>query len=502
MSRFGVRPYPASAEGLSGYLLRLAELNGLVSLDEVVAICSSKVSNRGKPERWSLSHVGWILDGFSQRLGRTCEAESEQFERQHTVQGIEDPIRMVRDLRVSTPRFCIDCLLENEFMDWRWSLGHLAHCPVHSSPLIDTCPSCQSQLSWASELLHKCPNCKTPWDSQRSLHQQVSDFEMHLWNQLTEESLGNAEALREISAAMMLVARPFDSMIDPLSRFPATSNLWRIASTAFQILQDPCSVSEIIRMRAERGASLGFQSELNQRLAQVPPMKGAAPLAINPSGDNPKITLTEDKSEFVTNKRVQLNQERETRSLEYQIDARGLAQVIGIPMTELRYCLENCCITPLNQTHVVRQQIFDIRDLDGLSEVIGQRNDKGAATLVAMTDIRLDCNLTSFGRLLASVWSREVKGRLFWSNNVPIIEIDENTLDNWLGAELRAQCSGNLECYRVMAALHCGKSKLMSLVSGGRLECVDWVRGGRDQIVGASYLAYVESLAENLPVTE
>ena len=503
MSRFGVRPYPARGESLSGYLLRLAELNGLFSLDEVVAICSSKVSNRGKPERWSLSHVGWILDGLSQRLGRDCEAESEQFEREYRIEGIEDPIRMVRDLRVSTPRFCIDCLLENEFMDWRWSLGHLAHCSVHSTPLIDTCPSCQSQLSWASELLHKCPNCKTPWNSQKSFHQGISDFEMNLWNELTDESLGNPEALREISAAMMLVARPFDSMIGPLNRFPATSNLWEIASTAYQLLQDPCSVYEIIRMRAKRAASLGFHSSLQLRLAQVPPMKGAAFRATNPSGDIPEIRLGEDRIEFVANKRVQLNQEREVRNLEYQIDARGLAHVIGIPMTELRYCLDCRCITPLNSTHVVRQQVFDIRDLGSLSEVLGHTNDGGAnSALVSMNDVRLDRNLTSFGRLLAAVWSREIKGHLFWSAEVLSIEIDESTLDNWLRAELRGQCSGNLECYRVMAALHCGKSTLMSLVSGGRLECVDWVRGGRDQIVGASYLAYVESLVESLPVTE
>lgn len=494
MSRFGVRPYPAGGEGLSGYLLRLAELNGLVSLDEVVAICSSKVSNRGKPERWSLSHVGEIMDGLSQRLGRDCEAEAQQFEHQHTVQGIEDPIRMVRDLRVSTPRFCIDCLLENEFLDWRWSLGHLAHCPVHRAPLIDTCPSCQSRLPWASELLRKCPNCKTLWDSQKNPHQQISDFEMNLWTQLTEESLGAPDALREVSAAIMLVARPFDSMIAPLNRFPATSNLWRVASTAYQLLQDPCSGSEIIRKRAERNEPLGFELSLSQRLAQVPPMKGSASLATNPSGDMPEILLEEDKSEFVTNKRNQVNRDRAIRDLEYQIDARGLAQVIGIPMTELRYCLKSHCITPLNNTHVVRQQIFDIRDLHCLSELVGQNNDSGASTLVSMNDVRLDRNLTSYGRLLAAVWSREVKGRLFWSNNVPTIEIDENTFDKWLGAELRAQCSGNLECYRVMAALHCGKGRLMSLVSAGRLECVDWVIGGRDKITGASYLEYLDSL--------
>lgn len=77
---------------------------------------------------------------------------------------------------------------------------------------------------------------------------------------------------------------------------------------------------------------------------------------------------------------------------------------------------------------------------------------------------------------------------------MPTIEIDEGTLDNWLAAELRTQCSGNLECNRVMAALHCGKSKLMSLVSAGNLECVDWVTGGRDEITGESYFEYMQGL--------
>ncbi len=45
-----------------------------------------------------------------------------------------------------------------------------------------------------------------------------------------------------------------------------------------------------------------------------------------------------------------------------------------------------------------------------------------------------------------------------------------------------------------MAALHCGKSKLMSLVAAGDLECVDWEKGGRDQITGRSFSYYVRNL--------
>jgi hypothetical protein len=198
--------------------------------------------------------------------------------------------------------------------------------------------------------------------------------------------------------------------------------------------------------------------------------------------------------EFVTAKRKVINGNSANSELENQITASSLSHALGISMRDLRWSIEAGCVTALNDTEVIRQKIFDIRGLTTLPTTQDKKLERQATTIVGTSDLRLDRHLTGFGRLLAKVWSRELCGYVFWENDLPKIVVGETDFSEWLREELEVHCSKNVECYLVMAALHCGKSKLMSLVAAGELECVDWAKGGRDQITGRSFSCYVRNL--------
>lgn len=492
--RFGVRPFPESKESLAGYLVRLGRRNGLASLQEVVGLCDSRLSAKARPDKWDSGHCKRICEGLAFRLGRDSKQIIEHFQHEFVLAQAIDPLRMIKNLKTGMPRICTRCTSRDGFMDWRWGLGHLAHCQEHQTSLVDCCPSCSAQLSWTPELLERCPFCKIPWSEAVQKKQRISKLETTLWSEAVDGQLGDAELLREISSSMVLMARPFDSTLDPINGVPLTRNLWQLTASAYTFLAAKEYQKALTKERSKRKALPGIGSELSQRLSLIPPMRRANSKLPTYLDNELEIHKESGRMEFVSAKRKVINGNGSDAELENQITASSLSYALGISMRELQWSIEAKCMTALNDTQVIRQKVFDIRDLATLPTIQDRKLERQATTVVAMNDLRLDRHLTGFGRLLARVWRRELCGYVFWENDLPKIVIGETDFSGWLREELEVHCSQNVECHLVMAALHCGKSKLMSLVAAGELECVDWEKGGRDQITGRSFLRYMRHL--------
>jgi len=481
-------------ESLAGYLVRLGKRNGLASLQEVVGLCDSRLSAKARPDKWDTGHCKRICEGLAFRLGRDSKQIIEHFQHEFVLAQAVDSLRMIKNLKTGMPRICTRCTSKNGFMDWRWGLGHLAHCQEHETPLVDCCPSCGNQLSWKPELMERCPSCKSTWSEAVQKKQRISKLEMTLWSEAVDGHLGDAELLREISSSMVLMARPFDSTLDPINGVPLTPNLWQLTASAYAFLAAKECQKTLTKERSKRKALPGIGSELSQRLSLIPPMRRANSKLPACADSELQIHTENGRMEFVTAKRKVINGNGSNAELENQIAASSLSYALGISMRELQWSIEAGCVTALNDTHVIRQKVFDIRDLATLPTIQDKKLEGQATSIVEMNDLRLDRHLTGFGRLLAKVWKRELCGYLFWENDLPKIVVGETDFSEWLRVELEVHCSKNVECYLVMAALHCGKGKVMSLVAAGKLECVDWEKGGRDQITGRSFSCYVRNL--------
>ncbi len=423
--RFGVRPFPASMESLAGYLVRLGRRNGLTSLQEVVRLCDSRLSAKARPDKWDAGHCNRICEGLAFRLGRDSKQIIEHFQQEFVLAQAVDPRRMIKNLKTGMPRICTRCTSTNGFMDWRWGLGHLAHCQEHQTPLVDCCPSCSKQLSWKPELLEGCPSCKITWSEVVQKKQPISKLEMTLWSQAVDGHLGDAELLREISSSMVLMARPFDSTLDPINGVPLTLNLWQLTAAAYTFLAAKESQKTLTKERSKRKALPGIGSELSQRLSLIPPMRRAKSKLPTYPGNELEIHKESGRREFVTAKRKVINGNGPDAGLENQITASSLSYALGISMRELRWSIEAKCMTALNDTQVIRQKVFDIQDLATLPTIQNKKLEGQATTIVGMNDLSLERHLTGFGRLLAKVWRRELDGYLFWENDLPKIEISK-----------------------------------------------------------------------------
>jgi hypothetical protein len=144
--RLLVRPLRAANEGLQGYLLRLAEANGLVG---------SKQLWSGRPPSADLILERMGKDHCSEH-GHVLAPVLSQF-------SPEKGSRPLWNRHYS--RYCPECLEELERWKWEWELTLVTSCPTHKVRLVDVCKACSKKLDWRRKSLAKC-NCGAPLPSR------------------------------------------------------------------------------------------------------------------------------------------------------------------------------------------------------------------------------------------------------------------------------------------------------------------------------------------------
>jgi TniQ len=168
-------PKPQPRESLPGYVLRLTEENSYDLPHWIPERAGLKVDPRGG--RWA------------ELWGPTCkmlrlreitglnETELESLRRQLAPRAI---------VRLQTPKICSPCLEEESWCRKAWDVLAFTACPKHRVVLIDHCPHCSAQLSWARSSVSVCA-CGYDWRRIR-VHESVTDREIayvrrlvHLW---------------------------------------------------------------------------------------------------------------------------------------------------------------------------------------------------------------------------------------------------------------------------------------------------------------------------------
>lgn len=131
------RPTRKPNEGMYGFLLRLAEANGLFGISQLLPGRKSSIDTlerRLGTQRWPQNRT--MLDPILPQL-------TSRFRN-----------RPLWNQRHS--RYCPCCLGESPLWRWEWELTLFVCCPEHGVELVEHCPRCGKKLNWRRQSLTTC----------------------------------------------------------------------------------------------------------------------------------------------------------------------------------------------------------------------------------------------------------------------------------------------------------------------------------------------------------
>ena len=149
--RFLVRPSPDPEESLTGYVLRVAEQNGLRGFGQWLQglghDCRTHVPKSLVPDLVAM--LGVSDDGLN--------AMAYDLEKADKTCWVRGDVRMPwRDVSPRWATLCPACVQETGRTRAIWDVWLVTACPVHAVQLVDRCPGCGRRLTWTRPGLARC----------------------------------------------------------------------------------------------------------------------------------------------------------------------------------------------------------------------------------------------------------------------------------------------------------------------------------------------------------
>lgn len=432
-----VRDRPEPGESFHGYLLRLADYNGRKSVERLfkeygVAVKPSLLSTPTE----ALREYGSIVASL---IGITDEELSNYFIDEMELPWLFDDTRMIKDIRVKQLRLCPYCLTKgsNPAIQFDWSLLPVTHCEQHKVELIDTCPHCGKSLKWVCSVFSGCSECGFQWSTIPSPPPELKLKENQFQQLRNGKNTEIHSWLRGFCVEVMRAARPND----------------RYYESIFEVPRHLANVSAL---------SLCAYGREN------------TPIDVAPEGwVKPRRLLHED-------------------TLSYHVKFDGLADTLGIPSKHVSPLVENGIITPLIDTPVTRDQIFDVRDAEVLIDKLRKARKIDSWLKIGPTDPLLPLFDCSFGKLLSRALGSNTVAIEDNAGGLGAIYLPSDTLHRYLTEQLRQIDGTTLSFQRAQKILCLTSSEVDSLVRGGLLH-----RGrhssSSEQMCGSSILELLQS---------
>jgi hypothetical protein len=147
-----VTPAPHPIESLTGYILRLTEVNGYPSTAYVLASMHG-VWFRGAIGRLDATPLMEIAGVSSRDVERLTLLPENQTRGYIRIFGNDLP---TYEVSIRRPRICPLCLAEGSSCEAFWELSQAVACPVHRVMLANRCDCCQRTLSWTRRKVAQC----------------------------------------------------------------------------------------------------------------------------------------------------------------------------------------------------------------------------------------------------------------------------------------------------------------------------------------------------------
>lgn len=154
--RVPIRVVPLVNESLRGFLMRLAERNGVSGADRILndAIGGARLPITTRRALALADYCRCDVPEFFQLFG--IEQRSIDGSRQWRLAG--EWITKDYFLRSSRPSVCPLCLAEGGFLRGQWEVTFYVACPLHSIMLVERCSSCGKGLTPHRRRIDRC-NC-------------------------------------------------------------------------------------------------------------------------------------------------------------------------------------------------------------------------------------------------------------------------------------------------------------------------------------------------------
>lgn len=487
-----LRPYPKKTERLNEYLMHLACINGFFKLTEFHKKLGVNVIKQAGMGLWSEHHLVALNDALSKALGRSCIDVIALHQRTPDVDWLFAPDRTLAELVVDFPRICLPCVKENEEMDWRWSLGTVARCPIHNAPLVDNCPSCGAKLVWDTRIFDLCPKCKIDWRQlpiKTENLEPLSELESLFWPDEDGFIKATSHQLKLLTRAIYVAARPFDAMIQPYSRIPYSQNYYQLVLNGLKLLSD----------EAYRASwSVACDKYWKRYPSSIrPDTQFAVYTSLTLASEPNESFESESRTAFIQKARVQYVSQHTEDDPIYHVNASTLAKALNISVEDIIVLLESRVFPMVNKSYVgnhkmMKSKIFNLKNIIKLISpfINGPEPNTDYIELTKETKL-LTYNLCPFGHLLGAVIEKQCAGYFASPFNLNRVFVSNISFKKWIKEFYKTRCCHPISIAEVASALDITNDDIKQLVYAEELKWAKHTRRG-EFIDGETFYQYRE----------
>lgn len=480
---FGVRPFHEENDSWFGYLLLVANLNGLTGVPQLLDVLDLDKLKTSRWLHWSDEEIAKIVPALSASLEQPAN-RLQHFAESSRKRWQFDGARVCADILTKHPRVCIDCLAEGRQMDWRWQLAIFSCCPHHKQPLIDICPACQKQLSWHSSLLGGCSHCcDTPWEDMKINDAFVaSPLELQLWDDVYSPSAKTIGLIDDVVNTVFAIARPFDTVSHQFQTLPECSGLSSLVARAYEVLQYPSSLD---KWKQQCRVTRRTLKVLGDQALIAPIHRLSSELRhCNLETEDMQLEYTKsdvmndlvEYSEFIRPARIKLIPINHDENARFHVDREQLTSLFNLSSADFLSAVEHRQIKPINSTAIIRDQLFDSREVLELAQSLCQKIPLGWS-LVSRRDIQLRRHICEYGDLLNALFRHDIKGGAVTGLDLSSVLVEPIRFKKWLIEQRANACKRPVSKPQACAALGCGLKKLDMMVKSGKLKLAAWQHG-------------------------
>lgn len=427
-----VRVRPKAGESFIGYTLRIADTNGMSLHQELFQLIG--ISARIRPLAQAEHEMIQVCEALAPWLLIKPNELMEKFRYQFSTPWLYDERRLIRSIKVTQPKLCPECMQSDEpFFSFDWQLLPNTHCSFHQVQLIDSCPSCESALSWHTDLFRGCPICEIEW-SQLDFHRSKIPSWQETFHS-TETASTSSELYRflgGLTRQVVISARPFDQYHDQLDTLPAnTTKIGKLIAQA----TTQCKKS-----------------------VEWPPEGFVRPYRL----------AHED-------------------SLHYHCKHEHMTSELGLqPDDGFIYFVRDGLISPIIENKLLKNMVFDIRDavtlIEGSRSTTSDKSSElisidGSSELLQLFDAKYGAVISAAIKLGKAHIDRR-------QEDFSSVLIEKTWLQDFLNQQLQLSCQEEIPYYRAQSILQLKPTDIADLMMSRKLVGGRFKRIRGDSILG------------------
>jgi len=456
MHKFNVRPYPRKNEALLGYLLTLADRNGLTGIRDLLDTFNMHTLSLKKLDQMCQRELNQIVPKLSQFLNRDPASCLSPFIYTGSPTWIYQESRAIRNVRMQHPRICPCCLNEEAMIDWRWGLCITSTCPKHHHELIDYCPNCKEMLDWKSSLYTGCHKCNFKWSEYTQITTYLmTKMELTIWEKSIDESKVLSELIATICTVIVVLARPYDSMYSVIESMPHVTDHSELVRNVYMLLEDTNLQHSFVQQCKQHRSilsSLGPQAiffpalQIEQKTRQALPQKTSLNMVEGTADDFKNYDVPIKKA------RLHITNNSNTESLCFHVTSHELVTFMGISQQNISLLVQRGVLTPINEAKELKNQLFDLRKIAELRLSQTTNSPQKEITVNAKQKF-IEGYFFQYGELLADILTKRIDGNLDHSALFEQVTITAQDFKNWRIENLRKKTATDLPYYKVRPIL-------------------------------------------------